>query len=72
MLLYTLIGFTGGLNCKDSACNAGDLGSIPVLEDLLEEDMTTHPSIFAWRIPRKEETGGLQSMGLQESDMTCD
>ena len=31
MLLYTLIGFTGGLNCKDSACNAGDLGSIPRL-----------------------------------------
>ena len=29
MLLYTLIGFPGGLDGKDSACNAGDLGSIP-------------------------------------------
>ena len=31
MLLYTLIGFPGGLDSKDSACNAGDLGSIPRL-----------------------------------------
>ena len=29
MLLYTLIGFPGSLDGKDSACNAGDLGSIP-------------------------------------------
>ena len=27
--------------------------------------MTTLPSILAWRIPRTEEPGGLQSMGLQ-------
>ena len=32
--------------------------------------MTTHSSILAWRIPWTEEPGGLQSMGLQESDMT--
>ena len=32
--------------------------------------MTTHSSILAWRIPRTEEPGGLQSMGLQESDTT--
>ena len=34
-------------------------------EDPLEEGMTTHSSILAWRIPRKEEPGGLQSTGLQ-------
>ena len=34
-------------------------------EDPLEEDMATHSSIFAWRIPWTEEPGGLQSMGLQ-------
>ena len=34
-------------------------------EDALEEGMRTHPSILAWRIPRTEEPGGLQSMGLQ-------
>ena len=34
-------------------------------EDPLEEDMATHSSILAWRIPWTEEPGGLQSMGLQ-------
>ena len=27
--------------------------------------MATHSSFLAWRIPRTEEPGGLQSMGLQ-------
>ena len=39
-------------------------------EDPLEEDRTTHSSGLAWRIPWTEEPGGLQSVGLQESDMT--
>ena len=34
-------------------------------EDLLEKRMATHSSILAWEIPWTEETGGLQSMGLQ-------
>ena len=34
-------------------------------EDPLEKEMTTHSSILAWRIPRTEEPGGLQSTGLQ-------
>ena len=37
-------------------------------EDPLKKDMATHSSILTWRIPRTEETGGLQSLGLQESD----
>ena len=32
-------------------------------EDLLDEEMATHSSILAWRIPRTEEPGRLQSMG---------
>ena len=32
--------------------------------DPLEEDMVTHSSILAWRIPWTEEPGGLQSTGL--------
>ena len=32
--------------------------------------MATHSSILAWRTPWTEEPGGLQSMGLQESDTT--
>ena len=34
-------------------------------KDPLEKEMATHPSILAWRIPRTEEPGGLQSMGSQ-------
>ena len=34
-------------------------------EDSLEKGMVTHSSILAWRIPRTEEPGGLQSMGSQ-------
>ena len=39
-------------------------------EDPLEEGMATLSSILAWERPWTEEPGGLQSMGLQESDMT--
>ena len=34
-------------------------------EDALEEGMAAHSSILAWRIPRAEEPGGLQSTGSQ-------
>ena len=34
-------------------------------EDPLEKEMTMHSSILAWKIPWTEESGGLQSMGLQ-------
>ena len=34
-------------------------------EDPLEEEMATHSSILAWRIPWTREPGSLQSMGLQ-------
>ena len=34
-------------------------------EDPQEEGMAIHSSILAWRIPMAEESGGLQSMGLQ-------
>ena len=39
-------------------------------EDPLEEEMTTHSSILAWRIPWTVEPGRLQSMGSQRVDMT--
>ena len=35
------------------------------VEDLLEKEMTTHPSILAWKSPWTEEPGELQSMGSQ-------
>ena len=42
------------------------------LEDPLEKEMATHSSILAWGIPWIEElqSGGLQSVGLQELDTT--
>ena len=36
-------------------------------EDALKEGMATHSSILAWKIPKTEEPGGLQSMGSQKS-----
>jgi len=39
-------------------------------EDSLEKEMATNSSILAWRVPRTEEFGRLQSMGPQESETT--
>ena len=36
----------------------------------LEEGMATHSSFLAWKIPRTEEPGGLQSVRVSELDMT--
>ena len=55
---------------KESACNAGDQGSISGSEDPLEKEMATHSSTLAWRIPWTEKPGRLQSMGSQELDTT--
>ena len=38
---------------------------IPGQGDPLEQGRATHFNILAWRIPRTEEPGGLQSMGSQ-------
>jgi len=34
-------------------------------EEPLEKEMATHSSILAWKIPRAEEPGGLQSRGCK-------
>ena len=60
------MGFSGGLNGKESACSAEDLGSIPGRGDPLEKGMAIHCSILAWRILWTEETCGLQPMGSQK------
>ena len=54
-------------NPPANAGDSGDRGSIPRGEDLPEKEMTTHSSILAWKIPRTEEPGGLQSMVLQRA-----
>ena len=61
-----VMGVLGGSNSKESVCNAGDLGSVPGSGGSSGEEMATHSSILAWRITGTDETGGLQSMGLQK------
>ena len=39
-------------------------------EDPLEEEMATHSSVLAWKIPWTEDPGGLQSWSREESDTT--
>ena len=56
---------SGSDSKKKSACNAGDLGSIPGLRRSPGEGNGYHASILAWRIPWTEEPGGLHSRGLQ-------
>ena len=51
---------------KNPLASTGDIrhaGSTPGWGDPLEEGITTHSSILAWRIPWTEEPGGLQSTG---------
>ena len=50
---------------KETACNAGDPGSIPGQEDPLEKEMAIPSSILAWRIPWTEKPGGPQSIWSQ-------
>ena len=58
------------LSGRESVCSARDSGLIPG-SGRLEEGMATHSSVFAWRIPRTEEPGGIQSMWVtKELDVT--
>ena len=64
------LNFPSGGSGKNAPANAGDtedLGDLASIfgEDPLEEEMATHSSILAWRIPWTEEPGGLHSTELQ-------
>ena len=64
------------LMIKDPPADSGDsrdAGSFLGQEEPLEEEMATHSSILAWRIPWTEEPGGQWSKRhwvAEESDMT--
>ena len=60
-----LEGFPGGSDCKESSCNAGDVGLLPGSGRCLEKRMDTHSRILAWKIPGTEEPGGIPSTGSQ-------
>ena len=72
--LYPLRGTSQvALVVKNPTANAGDLrdaGSIPGSGRSPEEEMATHFSILAWRIPWTKESDGLQSWDHKESDRT--
>ena len=60
-------GFPGGVSSKEPTCQGRRQTWVRSLgqEDPLEEEMATHSSILAWRLPWTEEPDGFQSMGLQ-------
>ena len=62
------------LSGKESASDAGDTGLISGLgrspgEGNGRKGISTQSSILAWKIPQTEESGRLQFMGLQKSQM---
>jgi len=63
MFINKYMGFPGRSAVKNlSAMKETRVQSL-CQEDPLENEMATHSSILAWRIPWTEEPGGLQSMG---------
>ena len=58
----------GWLSGKESTCLMQEMWVRSLdQEDPLEEEMATHSSIFAWKIPRTKEAGGLESMESQRA-----
>ena len=59
------MGFPGGASGKELTSNAGDMRDTDLISGSGRspgEEMATHSSILAWRIPWTEEPGGLQSI----------
>ena len=54
----------------ESACSAGDLGSVLGGEDPLKKGMAIHSSSLTWRIPWSEKASGYSPSGHKESDTT--
>ena len=68
VLMTNRLGLPRWLHDQESACQFRRCRFNPwVREDPLEEVMATHSSILAWKVPWTEESGRLQSMGLQRS-----
>ena len=64
------MGFPGGSDSKETACNAGDLSSVPGSGRCPGEGNGTHSSILAWKIPWLEVPVGYSPWGHKESDKT--
>ena len=67
---YKTLNIVSWLSSKESACQTGDVGLIPGSERSPGEG-TGNPLQYSCLLnPMMEEFGGLQSMGLKESDTT--
>ena len=64
------MGMPGGSAVKNLSAKTRDVGLNPGSGRSLEKKIATHSSTLFWEIPCKEETGGLQSMGLQKSQQS--
>ena len=62
--------FRGGSSGKESACNAGEQGSVPGMGRFPGGGNATPSSILAWKIPWTEEAGGHSPWDFKESDTT--
>ena len=76
LLVIYFWGFPGGASdIKNTLANAGEVRVRSLVqEDPLEEDMVTHSSILAERIPWTEDPGGLwsiRSQRLQKKAKAC-
>ena len=65
-------GFPEGSDGKESACNAGDLGSIPGLRRSPGEGKGNPFQYSCWKIPWTEGPGRLQSLGSQSQTLLSD
>ena len=63
-------GFPGGSDSKASACNVGDLNSIPGLGRSPGGGMATHSNILAWKIPMDRGAWWATVHGVTKSQMT--
>ena len=59
------MGFSGGSDSKEFACNTGDLGLVPGLGRFSGEGNVNLLQYSCLEIPWTEEPGRLQSLGLQ-------
>ena len=60
------MGLPWWLGGKESPCLCRRCGFDLGRKDPLEEGVATYTSILTWNMPRTEEPGGLQCMGLQK------
>ena len=68
--VYMNMGFSGGSDCKESACNAGDLGSIPGLGRFPGGENGNFPVLLPGKFHGQRSLAGYSPWGCKELDMT--